>query len=122
MINGVGTDIIEIERIEKSIERYGSKFLDRIFSAEEQEYCLRHKESARHFAGRFAGKEAVVKSLGTGFRDGIGWLDIEILNDPQGKPMVLLSNELRETFSHPRIHLSISHCRTYATAFAVSET
>lgn len=122
MINGIGTDIIEIERIERIIERYGTRFLDRIFTAEEQAYCLRHKESARHFAGRFAGKEAVVKALGTGITEGTGWLDIEILNDPQGKPMVLLSNRLREEHSHPKIHLTISHCRAYATAFAVCES
>lgn len=121
MITGVGTDIIEIERIDQSIEKYGKKFLDRLFSPEEQSYCDKHKESARHYAGRFAAKEAVVKALGTGISEGTAWLDIEVLNDPQGKPMVLLSNALREKHGHPRIHLSISHNKSYATAFAVCE-
>lgn len=121
MIHGVGTDIIEVKRIEESIERFGQRFLDRIFSFDEQAYCLHHRDAARHFAGRFAAKEAIVKALGTGFRDGIGWLDIEIVNDSQGKPLAQLSSKLLETFDSPRIHLSISHGRDYATAFAICE-
>lgn len=122
MIYGVGTDIIEVKRIEESIERYGQRFLDRIFTFDEQSYCLRHRDSARHFAGRFAAKEAIVKALGTGFRDGISWLNIEILNDDQGKPNVQLSLKLKELFELIKIHLSISHGRDYATAFAIAET
>lgn len=121
MIHGVGTDIIEVKRIEQSIERFGQRFLDRIFNFDEQTYCLHHRDSARHFAGRFAAKEAIVKALGTGFRDGIGWLDIEILNNDQGKPVVKLSPRLKEQFNSPNIHLSISHGRDYATAFAICE-
>jgi holo-[acyl-carrier protein] synthase len=119
MIHGVGTDIIEIKRIEASITRFGQRFLDRLFTTNEQAYCLSHRDPHPRFAGRFAAKEAVVKALGTGFRDGISWLDIEILNDSQGKPSAILSPELQEAFNSPKIHLSISHCRDYATAFAV---
>lgn len=122
MIYGIGTDIIEVKRIEESIERFGQRFLDRIFSEDEQAYCLHHRDSSRRFAGRFAAKEAIVKSLGTGFRDGISWLDIEIINNSQGKPEVLLSNKLKNDFDAPQIHLSISHGRDYATAFAICET
>lgn len=121
MILGIGTDIIEVKRIEASIERFGQRFLDRIFSIEEQAYCLRHKDASKHFAGRFAAKEAIVKALGTGFRDGIGWLDIKVINDPQGKPVAALSLQLKEQFDSPTIHLSISHGRDYATAFAIWE-
>jgi holo-[acyl-carrier protein] synthase len=95
--------------------------LDRIFNLDEQAYCLHHRDASRHFAGRFAAKEAIVKALGTGFRDGIGWLDIEILNNHQGKPVVKLSARLKEQFNSPNIHLSISHGRDYATAFAICE-
>lgn len=121
MILGIGTDIIEVKRIEESIERYGQRFLDRIFSYDEQAYCLRHRDASKHFAGRFAAKEAIVKSLGTGFRDGIGWLDIEIINNTKGKPIAQLSLHLQEQFNSPKIHLSISHGRDYATAFAICE-
>lgn len=122
MIHGIGTDIIEVKRIEESIERFGQRFLDRIFSLDEQAYCLHHRESSRHFAGRFAAKEAIVKALGTGFRDGISWLDIEVINDVKGKPVAQLSSKLKEAFDSPCIHLSISHGRDYATAFAICET
>jgi len=121
MIYGIGTDIIELERIEDSIGRFGQRFLDRIFTQDEQAYCLRHKDSLRHFSGRFAAKEAIVKALGTGFRDGIGWLDIEIINNAHGKPEVQLSSELKGLFDSPTIHLSISHGRDYATAMAIWE-
>lgn len=121
MIYGVGTDIIEVKRIAESIERFGHRFLDRIFSFDEQTYCLHHREAARHFSGRFAAKEAIVKALGTGFRGGIGWLDVEIINNNQGKPVVQLSSRLKELFDSPQIHLSISHSRDYATAFAICE-
>lgn len=119
MIKGIGNDIIEIERIAASIEKHGQHFLDRIFTLREQKYCLRHHESARHFAGRFAAKEAIVKAFGTGFREGISWLDIEIHNTPEGKPQVNLSALLQNKFDHPKIEISISHCRTYATAVAI---
>lgn len=121
MIHGIGTDIIEIKRIEHAIERYGVRFLDRIYTADEQEYCLRHRESARHFAGRFAAKEAVVKALGTGFGNGVSWLDIEIVNDRQGKPEVILSDALQSILGPFSVMISLSHCRDYATAFAICE-
>lgn len=125
MIKGIGTDIIEVQRIAQAIEKFGSRFLDRLYTSDEQEYCLRHNEPARHFAGRFAAKEAVSKALGSGFRNGISWTDIEILNDAYGKPEVRLSRELHEMVStktdKPVVHVSISHCREYATAFAICE-
>lgn len=119
MIYGIGTDIIEVKRIEQAIQRFGPRFLDRLFSEAEQLYCQRHRDGARHYAGRFAAKEAIVKALGTGFRDGINWLDITISNDHHGKPVVTLSSKLQEMFNSPNLLISISHCREYATAFAV---
>ncbi|ADI38542.1 Holo-[acyl-carrier-protein] synthase [Waddlia chondrophila 2032/99] len=121
MIKGLGTDIIEIDRIEKVFNRYGQKFLDRILSKSEQEYCLKYKNPVQHYAGRFAAKEAIVKALGTGIRKAVSWTDIEILNNNQGKPQVYLSPEVRSHFSDPIIHISISHSKKYATAVAIME-
>lgn len=117
-VQGIGNDIIEISRIRASILRHKQHFLDRVFTSREQEYCLRHKDAAPYFAGRFAAKEAVVKALGTGFRDGISLTDIEILNNSQGKPQVTLSASLALRFGFPNVLISISHCREYATAVA----
>ena len=113
MIQGIGTDIIEIERIRESIEKYGSHFLDRLFTKKEQDYCKQHSNFATHFAGRFAAKEAISKALGTGFGKELSFLDLEILNEPSGKPIVQ---------KRPNIHVSISHCESYAVAMAIIET
>ncbi len=119
MIKGIGNDIIEISRIKASIEKHGKRFLDRLFTTKEQEYCFKHKESARHFAGRFAAKEAIAKAFGTGFGLNMTWLDIEILNDEHGKPHVHLSEKLASLYDFPELKISISHCHEYATAFAI---
>ena len=119
MIKGLGNDIIEIGRIEGSIGRFGQRFLDRLFTPDEQKYCTQYHEPARHFAGRFAAKEAIVKALGTGFRHGISWLDIEIINDNDGCPHVYFSQSLKDLFDNPRILISISHCKDYASAVAI---
>lgn len=118
----LGSDIIEVKRIQANLERYGKRFLDRLFTPLEQEYCLKYREPSRHFAGRFAAKEAVVKALGTGISPEISWLDIEIINDARGKPHVHLSDQVNATFSHPLIELTISHCRDYALAVAIIQT
>ena len=119
MIKGIGNDIIEISRIKGVMERQGQRFLDRVFTLKEQQYCLQHKEPERHFAGRFAAKEAIVKALGTGLKDGLIWLDFEIVNDEKGKPVVNLSPSIQKIFHHPVILISISHCKEYATAVAI---
>lgn len=119
MIYGIGTDIIEVSRIDSNIIKHGQKFLDKVFTIEEQIYCKTFRHSAKNFAGRFAAKEAVVKALGTGISDGLTWLDIEILNDLNGKPYLVISNPLKERYENPNIQLSISHCNEYATAVAI---
>jgi holo-[acyl-carrier protein] synthase len=118
----LGNDIIEVERIGKAIRRYGQKFLDRLFTPGEQAYCLKHRDSDLRFAGRFAAKEAVAKALGTGFNASLSWLDIEIVNDSAGKPIAVLSERSRQTFGDPSLHVSISHCKLYATAVALCMT
>lgn len=119
MTQGIGIDIIEVERISRVIVKYGKKFLDRLFTEGEQSYCLRHLKAARHFAARFAAKEAIAKALGTGIRENVSWLDIEIAHDEAGKPIVRLSDSVKAHFNDPEILLSMSHCHDYATAMAL---
>jgi holo-[acyl-carrier protein] synthase len=119
MIKGLGTDIIEIDRMGQSIERHGHHLLNRLFTIREQDYCFKYKNPIPHFAGRFAAKEAIVKALGTGFGAQVVWHDIEILNEEKGKPEVLLSPFLVESFKDPLLLVSISHCEKYATAVAI---
>lgn len=95
-ILGIGNDIIEIERIRKSIDTYGLRLISRLFSTKEQDYCLKYKDPVPHFAGRFSAKEAVVKALGTGFGEHASWLDIEIINEASGKPCVHFSSTLEK--------------------------
>lgn len=119
MILGIGNDIVEVARIKMVLARHPQRFLDKVFTPNEQEYCLKRKDPAIHLAGRFAAKEAVVKSLGTGFSEGLTWLDIEILNDPKGKPFVSASPFARELLGNSSIEISLSHCHKYATAVAI---
>ncbi len=116
---GIGNDIIEIARIQQSIHRYGKRFLTRIFTDKEIAYCQKHVMHVRHFAGRFAAKEAIAKALGCGIGKQLSWKDLEILNDTQGKPVVFLHPQKASLFQSPTLLLSISHCKAYATAVAI---
>ncbi len=118
-ILGIGNDIIEIERIRESIDSHGFKMISRLFTTQEQDYCLKYKDSTPHFAARFSAKEAVVKALGTGFGEHASWLDIEIVNNPAGKPMVNFSLKLQERLKGTSMQISISHCKLYVTAVAI---
>lgn len=120
MIIGIGTDIIEIDRIEKAINR-NNGFLDKVFTAREIEMFKERNMRAEVIAGNFAAKEAVSKALGTGFR-GFSLVDIEILRDQLGKPIVYLSDDMEKIINaNHRINVSISHNRTAAIAFVVLE-
>jgi holo-[acyl-carrier protein] synthase len=128
MIIGIGTDLIEICRIEKLLEDKKEQFLKRIFTSLEQERSLKSPYPANSLAKRFAAKEAIVKALGTGFREGISFHDIEISNHPNGQPVTTLKNKALEiltsklppssTFS---VHLTLSDSHHYAVAFALIE-
>lgn len=112
-----GTDIIEIERIKKSIEKLGDNFLNRVYTIKEIEYCeSKKKQKYQHYAARFAAKEAVFKAISKELEDKykINWKDIEVLNDEQSRPYVLIKNEKRTD-----IDISISHCKEYAVATVV---
>ena len=86
MITGTGIDMVEIARIQQAMDRYGRRFLDRVYLDAEQAYCLRKRKSAESFAARFAAKEAAAKALGIGISSGVSWLEIEVLREPSGRP------------------------------------
>lgn len=121
MIRGIGTDIVEIDRIERAVRREG--FLEKIFTTREIENLKRRNLRPEFIAGRFAAKEAIVKALGTGFQ-GVGFKDIEIENDTLGKPLVILRGNAEKIASKDGnyiFHLSISHGRDNAIAYVVWE-
>ena len=122
MIIGLGTDIVEIVRIGEMIDRHGESFLNRIYTEEEIRYCQKRKHCNEAFAGRWAAKEATMKVLGTGFVRGIGWQDIEVLAEKNGKPYVKMqggAGEHARRIGLDEVLITISHCRTYATATAI---
>jgi holo-[acyl-carrier protein] synthase len=123
LIVAVGTDIVEVLRIGQMIERHGEVFLNRVYTEDEIRYCQRRKEYTQHYAGRWAAKEAVMKTLGTGWSRGVGWRDIEICSSRTGAPSIVLKGAAREVAEQAGICdvlISISHCRTFATATAIA--
>ena len=122
-IVGIGTDIVECLRIGRMLEQHGELFLNRVYTEREVRYCQARKRAVEHFAGRWAAKEAILKCLGSGWRKGVCWTDMEIRNDANGKPVVLLCGAAKESAQQLRISdilLTISHCRAYATAYALA--
>ncbi len=122
-ILGIGTDIIECLRIAAMIEKHGELFLNRVYTPYEIEYCSARRAANQHYAGRFAAKEAVLKALGTGWTRGIQWQDIEVRNELGGKPRIALSGGARELCAHTgitEVMITISHCRSFATAYAIA--
>jgi len=120
---GIGTDIVECLRIAQMIERHGELFITRVFTDHEIEYCSARKAATQHYAGRWAAKEAVLKALGTGWRRGISWRDIEVRNKRGGKPVVALrggAQDVVQKFGIGDVLISISHCRSHATALAIA--
>lgn len=123
-ISGIGIDLVEVGRVRRLLKRRGNAIKNRIFSPGEREYCERHKNSAEHYAGRIAAKEAVMKALGTGWAKGVGWLDIEVIAGRNGAPVVALHGKAAGTAKKQGIHavhLSISHTRSHAVAWAIAE-
>lgn len=117
-----GVDMVACERLRAAIERHGERFLLRVFTPAELEYCRGKKREIEHLAGRFAAKEAVFKVLGTGWGAGTNWTDVEVRNLPSGRPEVFLKGQTREiadTMGLERILISISHIKTHAIASAI---
>lgn len=124
MIYGIGIDLVENDRMEKIIRKWDRKFLNRIFSAGEVEYCSKHVQSSIHYGARFAAKESFLKALGMGLGEGVRMNEIEVINDKNGKPFLALSGEAKVQIAKreiTRLHLSLTHTRQYASAIVLLE-
>ena len=124
MIVGTGIDIAEVERIANAIENYGPRFLERIFTEGERQYCESKANRNERYAARFAAKEAAMKALGTGWSHGVRWRDIEICREPGGPPTVKFHGkaaEFAERLGASRVALSMSHTLQQAVAHVILE-
>lgn len=124
MIVGSGIDLVEIARIQSAKERYGGRFLNRVYTAAEQAYCLRKRNAAESLAARFAAKEAGAKALGTGISFGVNWLEIEVVREPSGRPTLHFNGraaEIATLLGAKHAALSITHTGSLAMASVVLE-
>lgn len=124
MIIGSGIDLVEIPRIQHSLDRYGSRFLNRVYIASEQNYCLSKRNAAESLAARFAAKEAAAKALGTGISRGVSWLELEVVRAPGGRPSLRFHGralEIARALGAAQAALSLSHTGTLAIASVVLE-
>ena len=121
---GIGVDLTQMVRMRRVVARWDERFLQRVFTEQEIAYCRRRRDPIPHFAARFAAKEAAMKALGTGWRRGVAWRDIEVANAPSGKPELQLSGKAREVYEKlggSRILLSLTHTEAYALAHVIFE-
>ena len=122
-ILGIGTEIIECPRIGKMVEYHGEVFLRRVYTDREIRYCQSRKHAIENFAGLWAAKEAILKAIGTGWSRGFAWTDLEVRQGAASPPKVLVAGGAKEAAIRRGIAdilVSISHCRTYATAYAMA--
>jgi holo-[acyl-carrier protein] synthase len=115
-VRGLGCALIEVERLRGVVKRRGQPFLERVFTRQELDYCQRHADPIPQLAARWAAKEAVVKALGTGFGEQIGFKDVSITHGPAGQPQVLLSERVAAKLGHPQLLVTLSHTQTMAMA------
>jgi len=119
MIESVGIDIIEVHRIGEAIERWGDRFLQRVYTPWEINYCQNKHYPQQSFAARFAVKEAVLKTIGTGLDKGIKWTSVEVVNTELGAPTVRLGERIQKLIGNKRIIISMSHTHEHAIASAI---
>lgn len=120
MILGIGIDIIEIERIKKSVDKFGNRFLEKVFTKKEIEYCESRANKYQHLAARFAAKEAIAKALSYNGDNGFSWQDIEIINKKNGRPVPILFGRMAEIVSaNHDLKITMSHSDHYVTCFAI---
>lgn len=120
MILGVGIDIIEIDRIKKSVDRFGDRFLNKVFTETELTYSLKKKNKFQHLAARFAAKEAIYKALSGDTSEVYSWQDVEIFNEVNGMPKVKFYGSLKDYLNKDKdLKISISHSENYVTAVAI---
>ncbi len=120
---GIGSDIVECPRIGKMIETHGEAFLRRVYTEREIRHCHTRKHAIEAFAGYWAAKEAILRALGARRRDGVSWTQVEIRQTSGGRPEVRFGGEARQIIRERGVrdvHVAISHCRTYATAYAMA--
>jgi len=125
MIIGTGVDIADIERIRRVTERQKDRFLNRVFTPGEQQYCGTYRDPAPHLSARFAAKEALFKALGTGWAKGVSWLDVEVQRQDRKAPVMTLRGEAekqRIRLGANRVHLSLSHSDQWAVAMVILES
>jgi holo-[acyl-carrier protein] synthase len=121
MTEGVGVDVVEIPRMQRVIEKWGNNFLQRIFTDQEISYAYSKRNPAHHLAARFAVKEAVVKASAIESGGGFKWKDVEVKNDPAGKPSVVLHGYVEQSLRGKKVHVSISHSDSVVVAFVIIE-
>jgi holo-[acyl-carrier protein] synthase len=124
MIVGIGTDLAEVSRIQRSIDQFHDRFLKRVYTDAERAYSFSKANAAERLAARFAAKEAGMKAIGTGWRRGVTWKDFEVINEPSGRPSLRLSgvaNEIALLLGVRRISLSLTHTREIAFAVVILE-
>lgn len=121
MIKGIGVDIIEVSRIGKVIEKWGSHFLTKVFTESEIEYCNAKKNPSMHFAARFAAKEAFSKALTIGWSSGFRWKDVEVKNDQSGKPILVIYGNVKARLGNSNVLLSLSHTDDLVSAIVIIE-
>ncbi len=122
-IVGIGTDIVECLRVGRMIEQHGELFLARVYTEREMRECQARKRATEHFAAHWAAKEAILKCLGGGWGRGMPWTDMEVRYDSSGKPGVLLAGVVKDVALRLRVadvHVTLAHCRAYATAYALA--
>jgi holo-[acyl-carrier protein] synthase len=125
MIVGTGIDIAEVPRIAATIERFGRRFVERVFTPEEIRYCESKANKAERYAARFAAKEAGMKAIGTGWYFGVRWQDIEVRRAPGGRPTVTFHGRAGEFFARlgaVRAHISLTHTKEFAMAHIILES
>lgn len=124
MIVGTGVDVVEVARIRAAVERFGNRFMSRVFTPAEVQYCTSKSNASERLAARFAAKEAGMKAIGTGLRHGVSWRDLEVVRDPSGKPSLHLTGKVAEFAARlgcKQVHLSLSHSADHAVAFVILE-
>jgi holo-[acyl-carrier protein] synthase len=121
MVRGVGVDIIEIDRIRKSVETIGDHFVQKVYTPSEIAYCDAKAHRYQHYAARFAAKEALSKALSTGWAGEFRWKDVEITNEPSGQPRITLHGLLRAHLADATVMLSMSHSESHVVAMVVIE-
>ena len=124
MIVGLGVDLAEVDRIRRSVQRYGDRFLDRVYTQAERHYSLGKANFAERLAARFAAKEAGMKAIGTGWQMGVTWRDFEVINEPSGRPTLRLNGaakQIAEDMQGSRVTLSLTHTANVAFAVVILE-